>query len=65
MESATLTLDGNVRAIEHDGHERTMSLREFVVAVVQCDIEEGGPISKALEARFGLTPHPAKEGERR
>ena len=65
MESATLTMDGNVRIIGHDGHARTMSLRKFVVAVVQSDIEEGGPISKALEARFGLTPHPAREGERR
>ena len=65
MESATLTMDGNVRIIGHDGHPRTMSLREFVVAVVQSDIEKGGPISRALETRFGLTPHPAKEGERR
>lgn len=63
MESATLTMDGNVRTIGHDGHERTMSLRKFVVAVVQCDIEKGGPISKALEARFGSTPRPATEGE--
>ena len=65
MESTTLTMDGNVRTIGHDGHARTMSLREFVVAVVQSDLEEGGPISRLLRARYGLSPFPAKDGEPR
>ena len=65
MECTTLTMDGNVRTIGHDGHARTMSLREFVVAVVQNDLEEGGPISRLLEARCGLSPFPAKDGEPR
>lgn len=65
MESATLKMDGNVRTIGHDGHPRTMSLHEFVVSVVQNDLEEGGQISRQLEARFGLSPLPAKSGERR
>ena len=61
MESATLTMDGNVRTIGHDGHPRTISLREFVVAVVRSDLQEGGPISKLLETRFGMTPPGAKD----
>ena len=65
MESATLTMDGNVRTIGHDGHVQTMSLREFVVEVVQNDLEEGGPISRLLEARYGLSPSSATGGDRR
>ena len=65
MESATLTMDCNVRTVGHDGHARTMILQEFVVAVMQNDLEEGGPISELLEARYGLTPFPAKDGEPR
>ena len=61
MESATLTMDGNVRAIGPDGHARTVSLQEFVVAVVRSDLQEGGPISKLLETRFGMAPPGAKD----
>ena len=63
MESTTLTMDGNVRTIGHDGHARAMSLQEFVVAVVQNDLEEGGPISRLLEARYGLSPSSETDGE--
>lgn len=65
MESTTLTMDGNIRTIGHDGHARAMGLHEFVAKVSQSDLEEGGSISRPLEARYGLSPFLEKDGEPR
>ena len=63
MENATLTMDGNVKVGGHDGQSKTMSLEEFVVSVVQNDIEDGGPISRMLQTRFGLNLDSASDGD--
>ena len=63
MENPTLTMDGNVKVGGHDGDSKTMNLEEFVVSVVQNDIEDGGPISRMLQARLGLNLDSAKDGE--
>ena len=63
MENATLTMDGNVKVGGHDGQSKTMNLEEFVVSVIQNDIEDGGPISRMLQTRFGLNLDSARDGE--